>query len=97
VLSLQTQAVSMAPSPAPSKHLNQPLIDPPLDGGYAIRVHLVFSNICLSLCSTQHHARSGFGLQSVHSLSVGMDFVALYIRNQNEFSVQILNWSLGRL
>jgi hypothetical protein len=26
-----------------------------------------------------------------------MDFVALYIRNQNEFSVQRLNWSLGSL
>jgi hypothetical protein len=26
-----------------------------------------------------------------------MDFVALYIRNQIEFSVQRLNWSLGSL
>jgi len=51
----------------------------------------------LSLCSTQHPAHSGFGLQSGHSLSVGMDFVALYIRNRNEFSVQRLNWSLGSL
>lgn len=57
----------------------------------------IFSNICLSLCSIQHHARSGFGLQSEHSLSVGMDFVALYIRQSNEFSVQRLNGSLGSL
>jgi hypothetical protein len=26
-----------------------------------------------------------------------MDFVALYIRNQNDFSVLRLNWSLGSL
>jgi len=57
----------------------------------------IFSNIYSSQCSIQHQARSGFGLQSVHSLSVGMDFVALYIRNQNEFFVQRLNWSLGSL
>jgi hypothetical protein len=42
VLSLATQSVSVAPSPAPSTHLNQPLIGSPLDGGYAIRVHLDF-------------------------------------------------------
>jgi hypothetical protein len=36
-------------------------------------------------------------LQSEHSLSVGMDFVALYIRQSNEFSVQRLNGSLGSL
>ena len=53
VLSLQTQAVSMAPSPAPSKHLNQPLIDPPLDGGFAIRVHLDFQQyLFVSLLNT---------------------------------------------
>ena len=97
VLSLATQSVSVAPSPAPSTHLNQPLIGSPLDGGYAIRVHLDFQQYLLFLCSTQQPARSGFGLQSAHSLSVGMDFVALYIRNQNKFSVQRLNWSLGSL
>ena len=42
VLSLATQSVSVAPSPALSTHLNQPLIGSPLDGGYAIRVHLDF-------------------------------------------------------
>jgi len=36
-------------------------------------------------------------LQSVHSLSVGMDFVALYIRIQIEFSVQKLNGSFDSL
>jgi hypothetical protein len=77
VISLPTQALAVAPSPASSIW--------------------IFSNICSSQCSIQHLARSGFGLQSVHSLSVGMDFVALYIRNQNEFSVQRLNWSLGSL
>ena len=42
VLSLPTQAVSVAPSPDLSIRLNQPLIDPPLHGSYAIRVHLDF-------------------------------------------------------
>ena len=42
VLCLPTQSVLVAPSPAPSTPLNQTLIDPPLEGGYAIRVHLDF-------------------------------------------------------
>jgi hypothetical protein len=42
VISLPTQALAVAPSPASSTHLNRALIDPPLDGGYAIRVHLDF-------------------------------------------------------
>jgi hypothetical protein len=44
VLSLATQSVSVAPSPAPSTHLNQTLIDSPLDRGYAICVHLDFQH-----------------------------------------------------
>ena len=42
VISVPTQALAVAPSPASSFHLNRALIDPPLDGGYAIRVHLDF-------------------------------------------------------
>jgi hypothetical protein len=42
VLSLANQSFALAPSPAPSTHLNRALIDPPLDDGYAIRVHLDF-------------------------------------------------------
>jgi len=42
VLSLPTQADSVALSQTPSTHLKQTLIDPPLDRGYAISVHLDF-------------------------------------------------------
>ena len=42
LLSLPTQAVSVVANPAPSTHLNQAFIDPPLDRGCAIRVHLDF-------------------------------------------------------
>ena len=53
VLSLPTQVVSVVPSPALSTHLNQALIDPPLDRGYAIRVHLDFQQfLFVSLLNT---------------------------------------------
>ena len=58
VISLPTQALAVAPSPASSIHLNRALIDPPLDGGYAIRVHLdfqqyLFVSVLNSTSSTQ--------------------------------------------
>ena len=53
VLSLPTQAVSMAHVSAPSQHLNQPLSGPPLHGSYAIRVHLDFQQfLFVSLLNT---------------------------------------------
>jgi hypothetical protein len=42
VISLTAQALSVAPSPALNIHLNQAPIAPPLEGGYALRVHLDF-------------------------------------------------------
>ena len=58
VISVPTQALAVAPSPASSFHLNRALIDPPLDGGYAIRVHLdfqqyLFVSVLNSTSSTQ--------------------------------------------
>ena len=58
VISLPTQVLAVAPSPASSIHLNRALIDPPLDGGYAIRVHLdfqqyLFVSVLNSTSSTQ--------------------------------------------
>ena len=53
VLCLPTQSGLVAPSPAPSTPLNQTLIDPPLEGGYAIRVHLDFQQfLFVSLLNT---------------------------------------------
>ena len=53
VLSMPTQAVSIAPVSALSQHLNQPLSGPPLHGSYAIRVHLDFQQfLFVSLLNT---------------------------------------------
>ena len=58
VLSLPIHTFAVAPRPAFGIHLNRALIDPPLDGGYAIRVHLdfqqyLFVSVLNSTSSTQ--------------------------------------------
>ena len=58
VISLPTQVLAVAHRPASSIHLNRALIDPPLDDGYAIRVHLdfqqyLFVSVLNSTSSTQ--------------------------------------------